>query len=295
MAQATVHKPVMLGEVLELLDVHSGGVYVDATLGGGSHSMAILDAGGRVVAIDCDADAVERAHERFSKLEGKIRIFHANFEEIDSVMDEAGVELADGILADLGISSDQLEDAQRGFSFSKPGPVDMRMDTSRGENLASFLGRVSERELADVIFRLGEERYSRKIAAAIKKAWRNKLITDTVKLAEVVALAVPPAARRGRIHPATRTFQALRKYINREQEVLQRFLEAAILRLKSGGRLVVISFESGEDRIVKQYFRRFSAEGLGEVITKKPITPSKEEISENPRARSAKVRAFRRA
>ena len=293
----TKHVSVMPLETMQALAVHAGGIYVDATVGGGGHTELMLEASapdGKVIALDRDDAAIERASKRLEGYGDRVSFFKATFDYIGQALDDMGITEVDGILADLGVSSDQLETAERGFSFSQAGPLDMRMDAQNGETLASFLGRVSEHDLANVIYILGEERSSRRIAKAIKDAWKKGEIHDTAELAAVVSRALPPKVRFGRLHPATKTFQALRKAINKEHESLQAFLPAAFRRLCVGGRLAVLTFESGEDRIVKETFRQLSKEDDGRLLTRKPLVPTDEEQRANPRSRSAKLRGIER-
>jgi len=293
----TKHVSVMPVETLEALAVRPGGIYVDATVGGGGHTELLLEASspdGKVIALDRDDAAIERAAKRLEAYGDRVSFFRGTFDHIEEALDDMGITGVDGIIADLGVSSDQLETAERGFSFSHAGPLDMRMGVQGGETLASFLGRVSEHDLANVIYILGEERASRRIAKAIKTAWKQGEIKDTVELANVITHAQPPKVRYGRLHPATKTFQALRKAINKEHESLQAFLPAAFRRLRFGGRLVVLTFESGEDRIVKEIFRTLSKEENGQLLSRKPLVPTDEEQRANPRSRSAKLRGIER-
>jgi 16S rRNA (cytosine1402-N4)-methyltransferase len=292
----TGHVPVLTGEVIEQLQPGRGGVFVDCTVGLGGHSSALLAAGaGRIIGLDRDLDALDRARATLAPWLQRVELVHADYRSLDSVLDRFGVPLVDGTLADLGVSSMQLDAPGRGFSFQRDEPLDMRMDRSGGETAADLLARSSEIELADAIFQLGEERYSRRIARALVDARHLAPIDTTGRLAAIVRRAVP---RRGlmRIDPATRTFQALRIWVNRELEGLEHFLQAAARRLRSGARLVVISFHSLEDRIVKHTFRALAQQGVAtlKVLTKKPIVPTEAERQRNPRARSAKLRAAER-
>ncbi len=292
----TGHVPVLTSEVTQYLEPGRGGVFVDCTVGLGGHSRALLAAGaGRIIGLDRDPDALDRARETLAPWLGRVELVHADYRSIDSVLDRLGVPVVDGALADLGISSMQLDGPGRGFSFQRDEPLDMRMDRSTGETAADLVAQSSERDLANAIFQYGEERYSRRIARAIVDARRQSPINTTGTLAAIVRRAIP---RRGwmRIDPATRTFQALRIWVNRELEGLDRFLEAAARRLRSGARIVVVTFHSLEDRIVKHTFRALeqSDEAAVKVLTKKPIVPTDEEVERNPRARSAKLRAAER-
>jgi 16S rRNA (cytosine1402-N4)-methyltransferase len=292
----TGHVPVLTADVIEQLRPGRGGVFVDCTVGLGGHSSALLAAGaGRIIGLDRDVDALDRARTTLAPWLERVELVHADYRSLDSVLERLGVPLVDGTLADLGLSSMQLDAPGRGFSFQRDEPLDMRMDRSGGETAADLLARSSEIELADAIFQLGEERYSRRIARALVDARRQAPIETTGRLAAIVRRAIP---RRGlmRIDPATRTFQAFRIWVNRELEGLERFLQAAARRLRSGGRLVVITFHSLEDRIVKHTFRALAQKDVAtlKVLTKKPIVPTEEEVQRNPRARSAKLRAAER-
>jgi 16S rRNA (cytosine1402-N4)-methyltransferase len=288
-----IHVPVMRAEVLEALEPGRGGVFVDGTVGLGGHSAALLEGGAtRLVAIDRDADALAVARERLEQWGKRVDLVHGDYRRLHEVLDALGVTEVDGVLVDLGLSSFQLESEGRGFSFQRDDPLDMRMDRSAGPTAAELIASAPERELADVIFRHGEERYSRRIARAIVSAREDEPIETTGRLAEIIRRAVP---RRGYspIHPATRSFQALRIWVNGELEGLDRFVEDACSRLAPGGRLAVIAFHSLEDRIVKQTVRRLTddkARGLRR-LTKKALQAGEAEVEANPRARSAKLRA----
>ena len=269
---------------------------MDCTVGLGGHAAAMLKAGaGRVIAMDRDAAALEIARRRLSDAGDCVELVHADFRDLPRVLADRGIHAIDGALADLGVSSLQLDEAGRGFSFRQEGPLDMRMDPSTGASAADLLRTSDETTLADVIFRFGEERHARRVARAIVRAREERPLTRTTDLAAVVRRAVGGRGRQ-RIDPATRTFQALRIWVNRELEGLDRFLEAAVDALRVGGRLVVIAFHSLEDRIVKQTFRALSAPGADErpavrLLTRKPIGPGPDEVRRNPRARSARLRA----
>jgi 16S rRNA (cytosine1402-N4)-methyltransferase len=285
------HLPVLLAESLELLAVRPGGLYVDGTLGLGGHASEVLRRSapdGRFLGVDKDGETLERAMARLAPFGPRARFAQADFREIPELL--AGA-LVDGILLDLGVSSVQLDSAERGFSFQADGPLDMRMDRTRGETAAEVVNRTRERDLADLIFRFGEERGSRRIARAITRARERGPIRTTAELAEVVRRAAP----RGRpgLHPATRTFQALRIRVNRELEGLAQALSALAECLAPGGRLVVIAFHSLEDREVKHTFRALATRGF-RLLTKKPIRPGAPELHANPRARSARLRAVAR-
>jgi 16S rRNA (cytosine1402-N4)-methyltransferase len=285
------HVSVLLEPALEYLAIRPDGTYVDATFGAGGHSQAILDRlhGGRLIAFDTDPEAVTRA-ERIAH--PSFTFVHANFSELRQELDRLGIESLDGVLFDLGVSSMQLDDAHRGFSFTKRAPLDMRMNPYKGRSAYEILSTASERELADIFFYYGEERASRRIARVIvERRASGSLPETTTEFAQMVAGIMHRPGKRERIHPATRVFQALRIAVNDELDVLREGLTSAVDCLRDAGRVVAISFHSLEDRIVKQTFR--SDERL-EVLTKKPVLPSDTEMNENPRARSAKLRAAQR-
>jgi 16S rRNA (cytosine1402-N4)-methyltransferase len=290
------HVPVLTAEALEYLRPGRGGLFVDCTVGLGGHTRALLEAGAtRVLGLDRDPQALAMARDRLAGFGDRVELVHSDYRSIDAVLDARGIGVVDGALADLGISSMQLDAPGRGFSFQRDEPLDMRMDPTSGDTAADLVARSSEQELADAIYTYGEERYSRRIARAIVHARRAQPILTTGSLAAIVRRA---AGRRGyqRIDPATRTFQALRIWLNRELEGLGQFLETAARRLRSGARLVVITFHSLEDRIVKHTFKAL-AQGSDRVVmllTKKPVVPGDEEVERNPRARSAKLRAAER-
>lgn len=290
-AARPAHTPVLLSEVLRWLDPRPGGVYVDATVGTGGHAEAILERlgpGGLLIGLDRDPEACAFARTRLIRFGDAVRIVQANFEELRAVLAALGIERVDGVLMDLGVSSLQLERPERGFSFHISGPLDMRMDPSIPTTAADLINRLSEPELAALISRYGEERFARRIAREIV---RRRPLATTEELREAVARAVPRRAWPGRIHVATRTFQALRIAVNRELEALERALPQAADVLAPLGRLVVIAFHSLEDRIVKRFLR---SEPRLRVLTPKPVRPSPEEVRANPRARSARLRAAER-
>ncbi len=282
----------MIQEVMSWLTPKSGGTYIDATLGAGGHAAAVLEESspdGVLFGMDRDEDALAIARDRLAKFGSRATFLHAAFDRIAEMMREQGVARVDGILADLGVSSMQLDRHERGFSFMSDGPLDMRMDRSRGISAAEYIADVGEKDLADALYYYGEERNSRRIARRICEARRGSAIETTAELAALVARANP--RRGGNIHPATRTFQALRIVVNDELGMLERFLEQAPDLLHEGGRLVILSYHSLEDRLVKRAFRE-RARTMGRVLTKKVVVPTREEIQRNPRARSAKLRAF---
>ena len=287
------HRPVLLAESLELLAVRRGGLYVDGTVGLGGHAVELLRRSapdGRLLGVDHDGETLERARAALLPFASRARLVHTDYREIPTLL---GGERAAGILLDLGISSAQLDAPERGFSFQAAGPLDMRMDRSRGETAAEVVNRMPERELADLIYRYGEEPASRRIARAIVEARRVSRIATTTALAEIVRRSAGRSRRPG-LHPATRTFQALRIRVNRELEALGSTLEALASCLAPGGRMVVIAFHSLEDREVKVTFRALLTQGFN-ALTRRPLRPSAEEVRDNPRARSARLRAIERA
>jgi 16S rRNA (cytosine1402-N4)-methyltransferase len=283
------HVSVMLGEVLEALDPARGGVFVDATAGGAGHSAALLAASPNLRLIACDRDplAVRTAQARLAQFGERALCMHASFDQIPERLSEAGITQIDGLLADLGLSSQQLADADRGMSFRASGPLDMRMDPSRGETALELIERLSQDELANVIYELGEERRSRRVARCIKQAFEAGELNDTLELRRAVVRAVGPR-RLGGVDPATRTFQALRIAVNGELDQLASLLGVAKSLLATGGIAAIISFHSLEDRLVKRAFLERSS---WHRLHKKPILAGETELSENPRARSAKLRA----
>jgi 16S rRNA (cytosine1402-N4)-methyltransferase len=289
------HVPVMTAEVVDLLRPGRGGLFVDCTVGLGGHSRALLEAGAaRVIGLDRDPAALARARDTLAPWRDRVELVHADYRALEEILDQRQIPRVDGALADLGVSSLQLDAAGRGFSFQRDEPLDMRMDQTSGETAADLVARASERELADAIFQYGEERFSRRIARALVAARRDAPVVTTGRLASIVRRAIP---RRGsmRIDPATRTFQALRIWVNGELDGLDRFVEAAARRLRAGARLVVITFHSLEDRIVKHTLRALQQrEALLQVLTRKPVVPGDQEVERNPRARSAKLRAAER-
>ncbi len=312
----TVHIPVMLEEVLKYLQPRAGGQYVDGTIGGGGHTEAILERsapGGRVLGIDSDAQALARVEKRLASAvrDGRLVLVHGNFAELARIVNEAGfVSSVDGVLLDLGFSSNQMDDPQRGFSFSVDGPLDMRLDQSQELSAAELVNNASEQELADIFWRYGEETRSRQIAWRIVRERSREPITRTTQLARIVSAGAP--YKPGMIHPATRVFQALRIAVNAELEHLEAALPQIVDVLSAGktgdagGRMVIISFHSLEDRLVKGFMRREAMDCICppgvpvcvcnhkarlRLLTPKPVIPTKEEVLVNPRARSAKLRA----
>ena len=289
-----MHTPVMVDEVDAHLEPSRGGVFVDCTIGMTGHTRRMLDAGAtRVIGIDRDPDALAYARDALGADGDRVSLVHDDYRNLIEVLDRLGIDAVDGVLADLGVSSMQLDSPDRGFSFRRDEPLDMRMDRSSGATAAEMLATVDERTLADVIYEFGEERHARRVARAIVDAGRTRRIETTGRLAEIVRQAVP---RKGytRIDPATRTFQAIRIWVNRELEGLDGFLTRAAGRLAPAGRLVVITFHSLEDRVVKHTLRALQAGGTITIRTKRPQVPTEAEIERNPRARSAKLRAASR-
>jgi 16S rRNA (cytosine1402-N4)-methyltransferase len=284
----------MVGEVVEHLEPSRGGVFVDCTVGLGGHARALVAAGAtRVIGLDRDQQALDRARETLRDAGSIVELLHADYRGFEDVLNARGVGQVDGMLADLGVSSLQLDAPGRGFSFRRDEPLDMRMDATSGATAADMLAAVDEKSLADVIYQLGEERHARRVARAIVEAGKERRIETTGQLADVVRRAIP---RKGytRIDPATRTFQAIRIWVNQELEGLDGFLARAASRLAPGGRLVMLTFHSLEDRIVKHTFRALQAAGTISIRTRRPMVPSEAEIDRNPRARSAKLRAAER-
>jgi 16S rRNA (cytosine1402-N4)-methyltransferase len=305
------HLPVMPKEVFDLLRCAPGGTYVDATVGLGGHAQGILEKiqpGGLLIGIDRDKESLERARARLDSFSHAFRLFHENFKNLPLILNNLGVGPIDGILVDLGVSSYQLLSPERGFSFQSDVMLDMRMDRTQQWNAGDLVNNLTEIELANIIYRYGEERLSRRIAAAIVHERAKAPITRCAQLASIIARLFKVRGHQG-IHPATRTFQALRIAVNEELEGLEEFLCEAFSFLKPGGRIVVIAFHSLEDRIVKRTFRKLAGQcvcdappelcrcprqTLGHLLTPRPITPRPEELAANPRARSARLRSLER-
>ena len=301
------HKPVLLDECIEGLNIKKDGIYVDGTAGGAGHSSEIakrLDSG-RLIAIDQDETAVAVATERLNRLGKNTVVVRSNFCQIADVCKEQGVSGIDGVLLDLGVSSYQLDTAERGFSYSADAPLDMRMDNRKKLSAYDVVNGYSEQELKKILFDYGEERYAPSIASAIVRQREKKKIESTAELSDIIKYAIPPAAREGGHHPAKRSFQAIRIEVNGELDVIEPAIRDAVSMLNSGGRIAIITFHSLEDRIVKQAFASLA---MGctcpkefpicvcnnkpkiKLVSKKPILPSKQELEENPRSRSAKLR-----
>jgi 16S rRNA (cytosine1402-N4)-methyltransferase len=305
-----MHVPVLLNETMELLVTNPAGIYIDGTLGRGGHATEILkrlSPEGRLIGLDRDMEAIEQTKEILKPFGDRAIRIHGNFADMKKLCGQIGVTAVDGVLLDLGVSSPQLDVAERGFSFAKDGPLDMRMDRTQGRSAADLVNEDDEETLANLIYRLGEERDSRRIARAIVLERQKGRIKRTMKLAEVVEQA--KGGRRGPTHPATQTFQALRMAVNTELESLEAGLEAGLSMLCKGGRMAVITFHSLEDRPVKEFFKRHTVkreslqqggeklvydEPAVRLLTKKPLTASKQELADNPRSRSAKLRAAER-
>ncbi len=297
MTSLAEHIPVMAREVEGTLDLKAGAVYLDCTLGLGGHAWQAaqrLGSQGRIIGIDQDIDAIRQAQVRLSGFTGRLDIIKSNFSEIDVLLRDLGVREVDGVLFDLGVSSLQLDDPSRGFSFRDEALLDMRMDRDAALSATELVNSLPEQELADLIWKFGEERFSRRIARSIVKARSARAIKTTKELADLVLRSLPRGYQRGTLHPATRTFQALRMAVNREMEVLGGALGKAFGHLKIGGRMAVIAFHSLEDRIVKEGFKCFALNGGAKILTKKPLRPAEDEIASNPRARSARLRALER-
>lgn len=290
MVEAPTHVPVLLEEATDLLTGNRGRIYVDCTLGGGGHAKRILEKNpsARLIGIDQDEEVLELAKENLREFADRVSIYRANFADLDLVLREEGVEKVDGFLFDLGVSMFQLR-SDRGFSFQIDAPLDMRMNRDQSLTAYRVVNEYPQRELERIFREFGEERFSSRIARAIVDFRKKKPIETTGELVDLILSAIPGRFRHGRIHPATRVFQALRIEVNRELDNLEVALEKTVDRLNPGGRLVVISFHSLEDRIVKNFFRRHRGEFR--ILTKKPLTPSEEEIRRNPASRSAKLRA----
>lgn len=293
---APLHVPVMVSEVVHYLEPCREGVFVDGTLGGGGHALAILEAlePTLYVGIDRDEEALKVAAEHLALYGDRVRLVHGLYSQVEGILEELGIEGVDAFLLDLGLSSLQLEGEGRGFSFQKEEPLDMRMDRRQELTAARVVNTYSQGELERIFREYGEERWAKKIARNIVDTRRRFAITTTTALAQVVEWSIPRKFHPKKIHPATRVFQALRIEVNKELEELEKGLEAGLEVLRPGGRFLVISFHSLEDGIVKRAFREWEREGLGEVITKKPVTPSAEEVEENIRSRSGKLRVFQK-
>ena len=302
-----IHKSVLLDECIDSLNIKPDGIYVDGTLGGAGHSLEIVKRldGGKLVAFDQDMDAIENARIKLAEYMDRVILIHSNFENLGEKLDENGITGIDGLLLDLGVSSYQLDTPERGFSYMHDAPLDMRMDKSLTESAWDIINRYSEAELSDIIRNYGEENWHARIAAFIVERRREKPIETTFELVDIIKAAVPRKARDENLHPAKRTFQAIRIAVNRELDVIEKVIREPTEKMNRGGVIAIITFHSLEDRIVKNVFRDLSAGCICppefpvctcntvaklKLLTKKPIISSKEELEENPRARSAKLR-----
>lgn len=294
-----LHTPVMVEEVLDYLNLSPGKIIVDATIGTGGHSKAMLERilpQGKLIGIDRDSESLAVARERLSDYKDTCEFVHSNFLELDSILKNLNIDKVDGILFDLGISSFQLDDPKRGFSFQNEGPLDMRLDRDSYISAYDLLNNLNEEEISSLLWNFGEERWHNRIAHLLIKERERQPITTTSQLANIVIKSIPYRYRHRHyhIHPATRTFQAVRIAVNRELETLQVTIDKAILALRRGGSICVISFHSLEDRVIKLSFRKAQQEGLISIITAKPQTPTHREVEINPRSRSSKLRVAER-
>jgi len=299
MLESNLHIPVMLGEVIDYLKLSPGQIIVDATLGTGGHAQEILKRiapGGRLIGIDRDIDSLDICRQRLSEFKDSFELVHASFVDLDQVLQKLGIEKIDGIIFDLGISTYQLRNTERGFSFQEEGPLDMRLDKSSYISAYDLVNSLNENEISHMLWNFGQERWHNRIARLLVQERKNEPITTTKQLANLVMRAIPYKYRKSyyRIHPATRTFQAVRIAVNRELEILGSAVKKAIAILKKQARICVISFHSLEDRVIKHTFRALKSEGLIEIITAKPLTPSQGEIQANPSSRSSKFRVAQR-
>ncbi|MCG2676655.1 16S rRNA (cytosine(1402)-N(4))-methyltransferase RsmH [bacterium] len=288
------HIPVLLDEIIKYLNCMGNKVIVDCTIGEGGHAEKILEnlgSSGILLGIDQDQDALVAARKRLASFGERVVLIWDNFTNLEKILKEKGIEKIDGILFDLGISSLQLNRRDRGFSFLKEGPLDMRMNKAQKINASELINKTCYKELQNILYELGEKRWARRIARAIVRERGKGPVTTTTQLARIIERAVP---YRGRIHPATRAFQALRIEVNRELENLKEILPQAVDSLRKGGRICIVSYHSLEDRIVKNSFKEFARQGRIEILTKKPIISQEEEIRINPRSRSAKLRVGER-
>lgn len=308
MSEIYTHRPVLLDECIEALNICPEGVYLDGTLGRAGHSREIarrLSGNGRLICVDRDQAALDAAQERLGEWMDRVTLVHSNFDRVSEILDELGISGVDGMLFDLGVSSPQLDDGSRGFSYMADAPLDMRMDRSEGLTAADVVNTWSQEELRRILFQYGEERYAPLIAAAIVRHREERPIETTLELVDIIKEAMPARALKEKQHPAKRSFQAIRIAVNDELSSVDRMIQGAVPRLNKGGRLAVITFHSLEDRIVKTGFGAFAKGCICppdfpvcvcgrtpdiKLVNKKPILPSQQEIEENPRARSAKLR-----
>ena len=306
-----MHISVLYHELIESLNVSANGIYVDCTGGGGGHASLLLEKlsnQGRLIILDRDIDAVKRLNDKFAE-DSRVSVVHSNFADIDKALESCNIAKVDGIYADFGVSSFQLQEAERGFSFRKEGPLDMRMDTTCGEPVSEVVNSYSESNLSTIIYKYGEERFSRQIAAAVVKRRAVKPFTTTLDFAEVVKSAIPKKFHKKGINPATKTFQAFRIFVNAELDAVESLMSKISSLLKPNGRFAAISFHSLEDRIVKEWLHHYAApctcpdsfpvcvcgkEPEMKIITKKPIVPTEKEVHDNPLSRSAKLRVAER-
>lgn len=291
------HQPVLVREAMAALQPRSGATFIDGTVGTGGHAAALIPhllPEGRLIALDQDPAALAQARRRLVEFEAQVSFVPANFRDLPAIVKQLHVPPVQGLLVDLGVSSLQLDTPARGFSFLKEGPLDMRMNTTQALTAAEIVNTWREQDLADLLWRLGEERFSRRIAARLVQARRQGRIETTAQLVPLIVSALPPQARHGRVHAATRTFQALRMAVNDELGALDALLKALPDLLAPQGRAAIITFHSLEDRMVKRAFQEAQRSGWGQMLTKKPVVASEAEQAENPRARSAKLRALER-
>lgn len=308
MSEIYIHRPVLLDECIEALNIRPEGIYLDGTLGRAGHSQEIarrLSGSGRLICVDRDQAALDAAQERLGEWMDRVALVHSNFDRVSEILDELGISGVDGMLFDLGVSSPQLDDGSRGFSYMADAPLDMRMDRSEGLTAADVVNNWSQEELRRILFQYGEERYAPLIAAAIVRHREERPIETTLELVDIIKEAMPARALKEKQHPAKRSFQAIRIAVNDELSSVDRMIQGAVPKLNKGGRLAVITFHSLEDRIVKTGFGAFAKGCICppdfpvcvcgrtpdiKLVNKKPILPSQQEIEENPRARSAKLR-----
>jgi len=297
MEKSYSHNPVLSKEVIDFLNPAPGQIIVDATIGGAGHSEEILrkiTPGGMLIGIDRDEETLRLVSERLRPFEGSFKLINKNFKYLEEILKDLGVNKANGILFDLGMSSIQMDARERGFSIKNDGPLDMRMDRNQGLTAKDLVNRFREAELSDIIRDYGEERFHRRIAKRIVEERRRKEISTTAELSDIILRSLPYSHNKYKIHPATRTFQAIRIKVNDELDSIREALNALPEVLEKGSRACVISFHSLEDRIAKNTFKEFKAQGLFTVLTKKPVTANEVEVISNPRSRSAKLRAVER-
>lgn len=295
MVETSLHVPVMLSEVIDYLKLAPGQVIVDATVGCGGHSLEILKKitpGGRLIGLDRDEESLDVCRRNLSEFKDSFELVHANFSDIDQVLEKQNIKNIDGIIFDLGMSTYQLKNAQRGFSFNQEGPLDMRLDKSSYISAYDLVNNLNENEISHLLWNFGQERWHSRIARLIVQERKNQPIATTTQLATLVMRSIPYRYRKSyyRIHPATRTFQAIRIAVNRELEILEEAIKKAVAFLNKQARICVISFHSLEDRIIKHTFRALKSDGIIEIITAKPLTPVFSEVESNPASRSSKLR-----